>query len=438
MYLKILSTIKAIIIITICVSILSGCSSPLQVEKQEGSQASSQASIGELLKAVGPGAQVVQLGGGMYYSMAIVRDSSGNQTLWEIGNNGYGQLGLGNTNNRSAWQNSGLKNVTLVACGTIHSLCISDNYLWVTGNNTSGELGIGYTGGIVKKWTKTVYGNISALACGYQHSMFVSWGCLWVTGNNSYGQLGLDPNTYSSLSSWTQTQSNAITYIACGYWHSIYAGDNNVNLYVTGYNGNGQLGIVINYYTANGYTYGYIPRELNQWTKIDISNFKQFFPNSQCYITGVACGAYHSLISVYGPYGTNPYLPNSAWLWVTGDNSHGQLGLPTSYLTDRWFQLALGNIGFIACGAYHSMFTSGGNLWVSGANDHGQLGLGDYTDRYAFQQTGYGNIYNGIACGTYHSLFISQRQTWGAGSNQNFELGVPSLKSTIYPWFIEN
>ena len=114
---KVLSIITAIVIIVGMV-ILSGCSTPSDgtsssdgsSSSQSGkSEASNQASINELLLSVGPGSKVVQVAGGVCYSMAIVRDSRGNQTLWVIGENSDGQLGLGNTNNQTKWKNTGLK-----------------------------------------------------------------------------------------------------------------------------------------------------------------------------------------------------------------------------------------------------------------------------------------------------------------------------------------
>ena len=93
---KVLSTVLTIVII-IGIVILSNCSTPSEGRSSsEGgeNEVSNQASIGELLLSVGRGSKVVQVAGGVCYSMAIVRDSRGNQTLWVIGENSDGQLGL--------------------------------------------------------------------------------------------------------------------------------------------------------------------------------------------------------------------------------------------------------------------------------------------------------------------------------------------------------
>jgi alpha-tubulin suppressor-like RCC1 family protein len=407
MNVRITSIMLAIMLIA-GMAVLSNCSLPTE----EGDQASMVA----LERAVGPGSQVVQVAAGACYSMAIVRDSQGKQTLWVIGSNSIGQLGVNNRKNCTTWKNSGLNNVTLVARGTNHSLCVADNRLYVTGLNDVKQLGISVSNGknYIDKWQQTVFGDITALACGYNHSMFVSRNCLWVAGSNGYGQLGLGPAANSVY--WQPTQSNAVSQIACGENHSMYIGDNNKNLYVTGQNKTGQLGL------------GYSSPKVTQWTKV---------PNINSWnITAVACGNAHSMIKAYGPLLSNPGIV-SDWIWVTGSNDYTQIG-PPSTMYVAWEQLPYGNIGLIACGFQHSMFTSGGNLWTTGDNRWGQLGIGNVTISNGWQPTQYGNIYNGISAGYSHSLFISQGQTWGAGSNRYLELGVEGYKNRSSYWFLQN
>jgi alpha-tubulin suppressor-like RCC1 family protein len=410
------SKILLLIVIILCLVILTGCDIS-QSQKNDASQES----IDSLLKAVGPGSQVVQVAAGYNFSMAIVRSSNGNQTLWVIGSNYYGQIGLGYTNLVETWTNTGLSNVTLVATSGIYysSYCLSNNFLYVTGDNYSNQLGIDTSSNTIRNWTKTSYGNISAIACGREHAMFISWGNLWVAGSNRVGALGLNPGIYPVNNNWTQiTYGNNITQIACGSFHSMYLSDNGANLYVTGLNYNGQLGL------------GYTGEPVKQWTRV---------PNIYSYgIQGIACGEYNSLIYAYGPLLEAPSL-FSNWLWVTGSNRDGAIGLSsTTSQISSWQQLGYGNIVAIASGYDYSMFSSDGNLWVTGRNDYGQLGLGDTTNRYGWQPAGYANLQYNISCGDDHSLFISQNNTWGAGSNSYHELGVPSLSDSYYPWFIKN
>jgi alpha-tubulin suppressor-like RCC1 family protein len=413
MNLKILSVIFMVFII-ISMAVLSGCN--VSQSEMNGMQ---MASIEELDKGVGAGSKVIAVAGACYNSMAIVQDSNNNKTLWVIGYNNNGQLGLGDMQTRTKWVNTGLKKVTLVACGYDFSYCVSDNYLWVTGYNSDGQLGLGHLN-TVNKWTKTVYGNISKIACGYSHGMFISGGCLWVAGWNGWGQLGLDNVTYPRVSTWMQTRYNSITDIACGVSHSLYVGDNKSSLYATGSNNNGQLGL------------GYTSMNVLGWTYVPNINVTS--------IESIACGAEHSIMAANGPLLSYPTL-TSRWLWVAGSNSFGQIGFPSStpYIP-YWQQLGYG-ISYVACGNNHSMFTSNGSLWVTGINNLGQLGLGDYNNRYGWGPTVYGAIPNSqyaIAGGYVHSLFISNNQTWGAGSNYKSELGVLGYTQADSPLFLQN
>jgi alpha-tubulin suppressor-like RCC1 family protein len=433
MSIKSLSIFPMIIFILV-LAFFSGCSMQ-QIEKNGNDQAS----IESLEKAVGAGSMVRQVAAGNDFSMAIVKDGPGNQTLWVIGNNASGQLGLGDTKNRLTWQNSGLNQVRYVSCNQNHSMCVvgyTDSTLYVTGDNSYGQLGLGYTGGVVNKWTNTNLNNISQVACGYYHNLLITnSGNLYVAGNNYYGQLGIDPNVYPYVNLWRQTTTSFIADIACGAFHSICIGDHyQGHLYVTGNNYYGQLGL--------GYTGGYV----SQWTKINLVTNSD---NSG--VMGIACGNYNSICYAFGYLPWSPASGASNWLWVTGDNTYGEIGFPSNVSNvNSWTQMGLGNISRVACGANHSMFlTSTGNssgygsLWVTGNNNCGQLGLGDTANRYGWQPAGYANIrseifYPGIAGGQTHSLFISQNQTWGAGNNNCNQLGVPSLKNIYYPWFVEN
>ena len=426
-----LSIIPAIVII-IGMIILSGCSTPSEdsSSSQVGKNKSSdQTSTEALMLAAGAGSRVVFVAAGNHFSMAIVLDSSHNSTLWVIGYNGYGQLGLGDTKNRTTWQKAGLTNVKNFACGNNNAICTTGDWseVWVTGDNSYGQLGLGYTGGIVKKWTKTSFKAASNLACGYTHCMFqtvdTSSGntrfLLYEAGNNNCGQLGLNPSVYPKINTWTPVvnQTSTINRLACGAYHSMYVSGAN-NIYVTGNNDYGQLGL------------GYSGGNVTQWTRVtNISSIQ---------IDNVACGDYHSVISAYGPLLSYPSL-YSSWIWVTGANWVGQIGYPSStWNISTWQQLALGNIVAIACGANHSMFNSSGSLWVTGRNNKGQLGIGSTADTFGWQPTQYGNLQNNIAGGTEHSLFVSQNSTWGAGSNTYRELGKPSFKNPYSVWFIQN
>ena len=67
-------------------------------------------------------------------------------TLWGCGYNGYGQLGLGNTNSRTTFTQitTNVDNIKSVYCGGYHTLILkNDGTLWSTGYNNYGQLGLG-------------------------------------------------------------------------------------------------------------------------------------------------------------------------------------------------------------------------------------------------------------------------------------------------------
>jgi alpha-tubulin suppressor-like RCC1 family protein len=113
--------------------------------------------------------------------------------------------------------------------------------VWATGTNSFGELGIGYNSTAAYTWTKTNAYNVSAIAAGRNHSLCLADGNIWSTGLNNYGQLGLGDrwNRYN----FTQTAAASCILIAAGDYHSLTLCRIGWSVWSTGYNGYGQLGM---------------------------------------------------------------------------------------------------------------------------------------------------------------------------------------------------
>jgi hypothetical protein len=128
---------------------------------------------------------VVSAAGSQYNSLFVKADG----TLWGIGDNSAGQLGLGNTTqqNRPAYITN---SVVSLASGYMHSLFIKTNgTLWAMGNNSAGELG----NGTLVNTNLPIYvtNNVVAASGGYKNSLFMKAdGSLWAMGWNNYGTLG--------------------------------------------------------------------------------------------------------------------------------------------------------------------------------------------------------------------------------------------------------
>jgi hypothetical protein len=271
-----------------------------------------------------------------------------NGSLWAWGDNGAGQLGLGDTTDRHIPTLVSIpKTMVAVAAGWNHSLALAaDGSLWAWGDNAYAQLGLGDT---TDRLSPTLVGSgWVAVAAGGIHSLALKAdGSLWVWGSNGYGQLGLgDTITERDSPTRVGTASDWVA-VAAGDLHSL-ALKADGSLWVWGSNGHGQLGL-------GDTTDRHSPTLVGSgWVAI-------------------AAGWNYSL--GFGSYG-------SFWAW--GENNHGQLGLGDT--TDRHSPTQVGTTSdwvAVAAGSTHSLaLAADGSLWVWGWNQKGELGLGDTIDRY--------------------------------------------------------
>jgi len=250
-----------------------------------------------IFNKVGTNNDWIQVACGEYYTISIKE----NGTLWGTGDNHWGQLGLddyGQDSDRNVFtQEIGLDtNWVQVACGDYHTLAIKSNgTLWGTGTNHYGELGIG--GGYFYKIIFTQEESISdkwdQVDCGGNHSISLkSDGTLWSTGQNHYGQLGLGDNVDRNVFTQEIGLDTDWKQVAGGYMHTM-AIKSDGNLWCTGYNNLGQLGLGDNTHR-------------NVFTQVGVDNDW----------IQVACGVSFSLA-----------LKLNCNIWDTGNNNSGQLGL---------------------------------------------------------------------------------------------------------------
>jgi alpha-tubulin suppressor-like RCC1 family protein len=133
-----------------------------------------------------------------FHSLFVKSDGS----LWAMGDNYYGQLGTPNvsTGNALSFTNRPVlivsNGVTAVAAGWYHSLFIkSDGSLWATGDNEYGQLGDGTTNNAIQP-RQIVAGGVTATAGGTYHTLFLmSDGSLWGMGENFSHQLSARLNS---------------------------------------------------------------------------------------------------------------------------------------------------------------------------------------------------------------------------------------------------
>ena len=132
-----------------------------------------------------------------YHSLILENDG----ILWGCGQNNYGQLGLGDNTNRKTFTEiiTNVDDIKSVYCGGDHTLILKNNgTLWGCGDNSHGQLGLGNT---TNRTTftqiTTNVDNIKSVYCGgYQTLTLENDGTLWSVGYNGDGRLGLGDTSH--------------------------------------------------------------------------------------------------------------------------------------------------------------------------------------------------------------------------------------------------
>lgn len=161
-------------------------------------------------------------------------------SLWAMGANMFGQLGDGTKTNRSTpvkIRNSG---VVQVGVGWDYGMyVIDDGSLWSFGYNHTGQLGTGSTETMVKPH-QVLESGVSRIALNHSHGLILKTdGSLWGLGANFYGQLGT--GTTVSQSNAVKILDGGVTSIAAGQMHSVFSMSDG-SAWTMGFDGNGRLG----------------------------------------------------------------------------------------------------------------------------------------------------------------------------------------------------
>jgi len=120
---------------------------------------------------------VKQVSAGLWHTMILKTDG----TLWACGNNQYGQLGDGTTEDRAIPVKM-MENVASVSAGYKHTLILkTDGILWACGNNQYGQLGDGTT--IDRTTPVPVMEGVASASTGGLHTVILKTdGTLWTCG----------------------------------------------------------------------------------------------------------------------------------------------------------------------------------------------------------------------------------------------------------------
>ncbi|EEY57867.1 RCC1 and BTB domain-containing protein, putative [Phytophthora infestans T30-4] len=352
--------------------------------------------------------------------------SSNNRAgLFSFGQNTYGELALGDTNDRSTPTRVDLgrindtKHVVDVACGNEQTTILFENGdVFTCGYNDSGQCAIGttervpslrFSPGLSSHHTVRLFsGN------GSEHlAALCANGFLYTVGFNMRGQLGLGTaTTVTEATLVEELAGKRVVDVACSYFHTAIVMDNG-DLHACGCNDYGQLGM-------GDHSGHLVPRPVDY-----------FFRHP---VLAVACGQHYTVASL-----------RDGGVVAFGKNDHGQLGLdrvsePVLLPTRLAPPLDRAVVPQLSCGYHHTaIVTEDGAVYTFGRNDYGQLGLGhklhmarptpvESLSRMRITQ---------VACGCYHTLALSDDgKVFPFGRNNHGQLGLETSMDCLSPQLI--
>lgn len=358
-----------------------------------------------------------------------------NGHVWSYGGNANGQLGHGDTTDRTI--------ATRIVFFVTNGLTVADIYpssfafgandyvvfrvttglLYSCGSNNRGQLGVGDT---VNKSTPTLVPTLTGVASvgtgsnESPHTLAIKTdGTLWATGRNNTGQLGVgdivDKNSFVQVPGFTNA---AQALAADGEVASVSSGMSLVRksdgtVWATGYNANGQLGL--------GDT-------------VDRSAFLQITTLSG--VTSIA-------LSSDGGDTTAAALTSASNVLLWGRNTHGAIGDGTTANRLAPFQPVAGFQGkatrIVIGGADQSgsqstgaiVLTNDNEIWCAGYSTNGNLGIGStaaINSTFAKAVSLSGAISDVVAVGTALtwglSVLYSDGRAGVCGDNSSGQLGL--------------
>ena len=280
------------------------------------------------------------------YVLNIRNDGS----LWGWGLNNKGQLGQGNTANKSSpiqigggfdWASLGDLSHYAVSCATK-----TDGTLWFWGDGDSKH----QYGAVVDRSSPTqVPGTTwSASFTGYDNSGALKTdGTLWTWGTNGYGQLG--HNSRTDTNDPTQVGSDTTWSSATGGYKYNFGLKTDGTLWAWGENDNGALGL-------NQTNPGTGANSMSSPTQVPGTTWTQ----------KISSGVTVTLA-----------IKTDGTLWTWGKNEYGQLGQNNVTLYSSPVQIPGTNWDKVAVGNYYQMFgiKTDGTLWTWGDNRYGSLAI---------------------------------------------------------------
>jgi alpha-tubulin suppressor-like RCC1 family protein len=348
----------------------------------------------------------LQLSGGSYHTDLLVENHDTpieTRSIWVTGS-------IADKNFTSYTRVSQYREWKQISSGTFHIVAIDEkNRLWGYGSNQSGQLGLGkensyyHTDYFVPLSEDTDW---EYIVCSAAYTFAVKKdGTLWATGQNEDGQLGFGVSGSPDTNIYNFTKVDGIIISANKLYvgqNSSYYIDENGDLFGTGRNDYGQLGLGDN-------------------------NNREFFTLIRNNVLLVEPGYNHTFI-IYDD-GNGKVLAGS------GENLSGQLGLGDhthrNVFTDVQIDIETPPYYEISTGDKHTMLKLGNSMYGTGYYSEGQLGFDGTGIFFNFTDiTAYHTYTKNFFCGldyTFGFHDINSSALYAFGNNLNNRLGLDPM-----------
>jgi alpha-tubulin suppressor-like RCC1 family protein len=432
-----------------------------------------------------------EITGGEYFTVALKT----NGTMWSWGDNSLGQLGLGDTNDRNSPARietfSGWANVSS-GSDSSHAIALrTDGTLWSWGYNAYGQLGLGDANnrntpsqiGTDSNWSKIAEGGFSSYALKTNPANPSGGEILWAWGDNSYGQLGdgsktqrTTPKQVGTASDWFTIASGRFSVIALKTNQTIWSWGLNVygdlglgdkgwgmeritptqigtesdwkvianagracgghsiaiktdsTIWIWGYNTYGQLGLADRNDRSAPTQTGFFPL-INPpsslfVTAVSPSRVDLYWADLSYNETGFSIER-RTLSTDYSLLANvSSDVASYSDMAVSGFTTYyyrvrAYSGSDNSDYSNEVYIATAGNWSYISAGFLHSVaIKTNRTLWSWGCNGSYQLGLGDADDRNTPSQMGSLSDWDAVGAGMYHTIARKTNGTlWTWGSN---------------------
>uniref|UniRef100_A0A4W3I5X0 X-linked retinitis pigmentosa GTPase regulator n=1 Tax=Callorhinchus milii TaxID=7868 RepID=A0A4W3I5X0_CALMI len=261
----------------------------------------------------------------------LVYTEQGN--VYAAGGNNEGQLGLGDTEERSAFQQIEFftdkhKVKQLSAGSNISAALTEDGKLFTWGDNSEGQIGLGSESTVNVPHHVDVGKSISWVSCGYYHSALVTDdGQLYTFGESDNGKLGfpLCQKNNHRIPQHIPDISGKVTQVSCGGSHTVILTEDNV--YTFGLGQFGQLGHGTFTFESS------VPKVVERLKKKEVQY--------------ISCGENHTAV-----------VTTNGLLYTFGDGRHGKLGHGEENFTNQFKPTLCSRflkftVQSVACGGCH-------------------------------------------------------------------------------------